>query len=249
MENSLHTRSFIAQAWGLFKKHWKFIIPAGIATLAVMWLIEIIFPTDRGWGFLVLNYIIGTLLSLALSLGWAQVLLRMVRGNSSTWSDFKTQPRLWGKYFIAQLLVSLVMLVCFGIIMAVVLLGLFSGSGIAMVVGAVVTCIAVAVLVWFSIRMSFLVFIALDHSDLGIVAMLKKAFAITQGNVWMLIKLAFWQLLVTLLGIIALVVGLIVAIPVVYLASVCAYIYITSGKKVDHAEKISHNEETKKLPE
>jgi hypothetical protein len=82
MKKTLHTRSFIAQAWGLFKKYWKFIIPAGIATFAVSMIVQFILPTDAGWVLVLLNYIIGTAISLALSLGWAQLLLRIARGGS-----------------------------------------------------------------------------------------------------------------------------------------------------------------------
>jgi len=71
---------------------------------------------------------------------------------------------------------------------------------------------------------------AIVDKDLGVIESLKYSAQITQGNVLNLFGLGIVCLLIVIAGFLALVVGLIVAIPVAYLASFVAYRWLQYGR-------------------
>lgn len=239
METVFHTRSMISRAWSTFKTHWKFIIPAGIITMLLSGAGQVMPGYNNESVFVavslgIISFIVSTLVSIVIGLGWSQVLLKIIRTSKSDWNDFKTKPVLWGRYFLASLLYILFLIPFILLIVA----GIILGIGAASTSNTVVTIIAIVVgiaglmgVIWLAIRMMFLPFITIDHQDLKPKDLLKKSFNLTKGHVWTLIKLGFWQFLVFIAGLIALVIGLIIAIPVTYISNVYMYEHLKSLQK------------------
>jgi hypothetical protein len=223
----------ISRAWETFKAHWKFLIPAGIITTLVSGIAQSI-SSGRGGQesifVIIIGFIIYFLVSIIIGLGWSQVGIRLIRNNASNWNDFKTMPNIWWRYIVTGIICFLVTLPFTLLIIGSVLLGLFTGGSndAATIISIILAIAGFAGLIWLSIRLMFLPFILIDNQDLKPVALLKKSFAFTHGHVGKLIQLGVWQFLVILLGLIALIIGLIVAIPVTYLSKVHMYDYLKS---------------------
>jgi len=94
-------------------------------------------------------------------------------------------------------------------------------GGISAVVLIVVIILSLFGVVW-SVALSFAVPLILEH-DLGVVDALLMSLKAALGNVGGLILLIILEMLIALLGFIALCIGIFVAIPVIYAANVFAY--------------------------
>ncbi|MEY4746975.1 MAG: hypothetical protein RLZZ416_24 [Candidatus Parcubacteria bacterium] len=92
-------------------------------------------------------------------------------------------------------------------------------NGIIVVVGLIVLVIPGII---FGIMLLFTPYLVVDR-DLTPIKALKESARITKGNRWQLFMLLILMLLINILGIIALLVGLLVTIPVTSLAIVHAY--------------------------
>jgi hypothetical protein len=223
----------ISRAWGTFKNYWKFLIPAGIITTLISWGSQFVSRIGERQGsifIILLGFIVSILVSIIISLGWTQVLMRLVRNGNPDWNDFKTKSTLWGRYILVNILYFLCIIPFFLVFLGSVVLGLSSIPSLTVitVIAVVLAITAIVGLVYVSIRMMFLPFIVVDNQDLQPVALLKKSFALTRGHVGKLIRLGVWQFLVVLLGLIALIIGLVVAIPVIYISTVYMYEHLKS---------------------
>ncbi len=94
-------------------------------------------------------------------------------------------------------------------------------AGISVVILVFVIVLSLIGIVW-SISLQFAVPLILEH-DLSVVDALTTSFKAALSNVGGLILLIILQILVAILGIVALCLGFFVAIPVVYAASAIAY--------------------------
>jgi type III secretory pathway component EscS len=238
METVFHTRSMISRAWSTFKTHWKFIIPAGILTALVSGAAQSLSGRGHESLFMVIvlsiiSTVVSTVVGIIIALGWSQVMIRLIRTGKPDWNDFRTKPTLWGRYFLASLLYGLIILPLVGLMVIGLLLGIGSnGSNIFILVIAIILgLIGITGVIWLAIRMMFMPMIAVDYQDLGVKALLKQSFTMTQGHVGTLIKLSCWQFLVFMAGLIALVVGLVVAIPIIYISKVHMYEHLKSFQK------------------
>lgn len=94
-------------------------------------------------------------------------------------------------------------------------------AGISMGILIIVIGLTVFGVVW-SIALSFAIPLILEH-DLGVIDPLLTSVKATLGNAGGLIVLVILEILVAILGVIALCIGIFVAIPVIYAANVFAY--------------------------
>jgi uncharacterized membrane protein len=94
-------------------------------------------------------------------------------------------------------------------------------AGISMLVVAVVVVLSLIGIVW-SVALSFAIPLVMEQ-DLAVADALTTSAKAALSNVGGLIVLIIFEVLVALLGVVALCVGLFVAIPVVYAANVFAY--------------------------
>src|SRR5688572_27440597 len=94
-------------------------------------------------------------------------------------------------------------------------------AGISAIVLVVVIVLTLFGIVW-SVALSFAVPLILEH-DLGVVDALLTSARAALGNVGGLIVLIILEILIAILGVIALCIGIFVAMPVIYAANVFAY--------------------------
>ena len=133
--------------------------------------------------------------SVILKIGYTRIFLKICDGESPKFVEIFKEYRLFWKYLGTSILTCLTVL---GGLILLIIPGIF----------------------W-AVRFSFAALIVIDTGMRPIAAM-KKSYAITKGKVWKLLGFFIVLALVNILGVIALVVGLLVSVPV----STFAWIYV-----------------------
>jgi hypothetical protein len=228
--------SHIRKAWNVFKPNWKFIVPAALATILIYGAFQVLSGISRGHaGASFVVAIISIVLSLALSLGWSQVVLKLVRSGSAKWPDFKTSPKTWVHYFLARIIYGVFSLIAVLVILIPVFVAIMhAGSGAAaIVICAVVGILGLALLIWLALRFMFISFIAADQPTLRGWGIIKASWRLTKHRGW---KILLFSLLIILLniviniaGVILLILGLLGVIPLVVGGIVCLVGFIITG--------------------
>lgn len=147
--------------------------------------------------------IIGWVLQMIVTLGSLAVMLALVDGKKPSYEDLWTNVSKVLNYIVAGIL-----------------------YGVIVVVGLILLIIPG---IYFGLKFMFYGYAIVDKG-MGPIEALKYSGKLTSGVKWKLILLHFASFGVALLGVIALVVGLLVAIPVIMLAQ--AYVYRTLQKQV-----------------
>lgn len=158
--------------------------------------------------------------------------LPVIEPGSSSINDLFSQGGKLLKTIGAGLLMYLVILVAAiprSIVFAV--LGGFSNmdgsgpSGISIFIGLLAIYIPMILI---SVRLSFFITCIVDQ-DCGAVDSLKQSRAITQNNYWVIIGRGIVAPLINMAGMLALIIGLIVTLPVTYLMFLTAYRWLRHG--------------------
>lgn len=158
---------------------------------------------DAGDGFTGFIGLVTTLLSFVLSLGLLRVLLNVYAKKKIAPQNLYEDWRIVGWFILASLLN--VVLVIAGLILLII-------PGI-----------------YVAIRLSMWQYIMIEGEHNPVDAM-KKSWKLTEGQVWQLFLLYLTQFALMILGLLALVIGLFVAIPVISLASVYVYKQLSGSK-------------------
>lgn len=233
----MNTQSFSFNAmlktgWSVFKNHWKFILGAGALTIALYLVMNIL--QTRLDTIPVISTVFSfftVLVGIILTLGWAKVLLSLIRNHDTRWETFKTKPRIWLQYVKTYLWYILYALVCAigtalpGAIIAAI--GFFTDIYWLLAVGVVLASAGfVLVFVYYMIRYQFINFAVLDYPELSSREVFKKAGLITKKHILQLLGFGIIVGLLNLLGVIPLGLGLIITIPVTKLAQTKIYTYL-----------------------
>lgn len=172
---------------------------------------------------------IGELISLVgsiyLGISLTAAVLKIARGETVTMKTFFTWPTYGFKSLWTGIVSGLALFI--PIVLCIVLsapffAGVTSGKPIVAIIGLILSIPVIIFTIYLAIRIIFSKFYALETGSWAMVS-IKKSFAATKGKVGRLIILAIISLGVVLLGVIALFIGLLWAIPTVVLAQV--YIY------------------------
>lgn len=137
-----------------------------------------------------------SIFSFIAGMGLISIFLNLVRNKKANWEDLFSQYSKALNFFLATILVSV--MVIFGIILLIV-------PGI-----------------YLAIRYQFFAAYIIDK-NLGVMDALKASWKLTEGKVGELFMLGLYSLGAIILGILALGVGVFVALPVVYAAQLLAY--------------------------
>lgn len=227
-----HTFSFgpmLRSGWETFKKNWKFILLAGIATIIIYFLVNIVQMQFESILLISLLFsLVGILVGIVLTIGWTKVFLTLVRNTTAQWETFKTQPVIWLRYIKTYIWYILYMAVCAigcaipGAILATV--GFFTDIYWLLVVGVVLASTGfVLTVIYYMIRYQFLNFAVLDYPELSSRAIFKQAGIITKGHLLKLFGFGVVVGLINLVGVIPLGLGLIITIPMTKLAQTKVY--------------------------
>jgi hypothetical protein len=230
MTGTISLSTAFSHAWKLFKANKKFLILATLASGVVMLITQLLSMQleDSIIGSILIT-IISIIVGIIIALGWAQVAIRIVRGNSHQWNDIMTPRNIWWKFFLVQILYNIPIFIVgiIGAIIAVLALSAKIPGSIIILILAIIAILAVAVYV--SVRFMFLAFASLQHAELSTIALFKKTARITKGHFLDLIGFYIVSFFINVVGFIMIGVGLLVTIPLTMLAK--AYIF----------EKITHN--------
>ncbi len=224
----------ISFGWDLFKKNVPFML--GIAgILVVMQLIfyvlaKMIVPTPPSLnnysttmdysnlgsyfaGSSLLSFVFDVI-SFLVTLGIVKAIINLVDSGKGNLNDvllpFK-HPKILFNYILAGIVLFVALVVA---LIPITIVGILT-IGIGFLIG-------IPLLIWVGIRIGFFIYFIIDK-EAGPIESLKQSWAATKGNVVNLILFYLLSTGVIVLGAIALVVGLLVAIPVVMVAQ--AYVY------------------------
>jgi hypothetical protein len=208
----------IKGGFAIFKKHWKFIILAGIATAVINAILQLLQDgITRGGNGLVIFIVslFAVLVGIIIALGWAKVF-------------FKTKPVVWSQTIRALLwyVLYFILYAIPAVLPGIALFGIAKAAGLAILVpiGAILIVVGIAaVALYFGIKYQFIKFVVLDHPELSPKEIFKKAGNITQGSFWKLVGFGVTLFFVNVLGLICLFVGLIVTIPTTKIAQAKVY--------------------------
>jgi len=239
----------IASGWTTFKKHWKFIVFASIATAAVEIALQILERGVDGQNFIlaIIFAIVAIIISIAIKLGWSRVLLGLNRHDSADFETFKTGPETWIrliKTFVWYLLYFLMYAVMCVLPFAILgLIGVLTSIDFLATAGAVLAAAAFLILaIYFAIRYQFIYFTVLDYPHLRSKAVFKKAGEVTKKNLLGLLGFGIVIGLLNLVGLVCLVIGLIFTVPVTKLAKAKVYDFLKNKnhKHANHTHEVSH---------
>ncbi len=226
--------------WNIYKKHWKFIIPLGIATVVAQFFIRLIQQSvleDHVFlGFVL--WILGILVSIIVTIGWAKVNLALVRTHTATWETFKSTNEEWMHFFKAAVWVFLYaigyMILALIPVMIIGLIGILTAvSWLQLVALSAAVIIMVVVGIYLSIRYQFYPFIVLDNKELNGKAIAQKSAHLTRGAMLMLFGWALLSVLIAIIGLLFAGIGLVIALPIISLVQVIIY---------EHLHKHTHVE-------
>ena len=230
--NTFSLSSFINASWKIFKRHWKFLVLLWLATGIVQLFLQFIEQSsEHGHIEIVLRIvamIFVAIISIMISLGWANTTLSLVRQDKGQWSQFETEPGAWLRLIKVSLWFVLYMVVWSVIAAAVFailgIIGLFVHVHVLAIIGGILAYIAVIVtMVYFALRYQFITYAVLDYPNLTSHQIFKKAGQITKGHLLDLLGLLIVLGLINIAGLICIVIGLAVTIPLTKLAKAQAY--------------------------
>ena len=162
-------------------------------------------------------------LSTMLGIGFTLITLRIAQGKHVTYVDIIPALGVWLPYVGATILAGIVTVVP-AIVALIVGLVAYAVLPIAaaMVVIAIVAAIGFVAVMYFALRYALVRFAILDDTD--ITKSLRTSAHLMKGRKWWLVGFMITVCLINLLGVILLLVGLLVTIPVTMFAF--AHVYV-----------------------
>jgi hypothetical protein len=187
-----------------FKTSWKCVksqiwVLAGLLigyTIISLILSLLTGPTQGSWAGEIIVTIINIVIACIFSLGYTKNMFQALDGEEPQFSAYGQESRKIIKYFIAEILFTIIFVI-----------GL---------------CLLIIPGIYIALRLQFFTaFIVEDNA--GIVESFKRSWAITKGQGLPLFWVLLTQIGITLVGLILFVIGIFIAIPVIYM--MYCYIY------------------------
>lgn len=198
MHTSLRARDCITYGWDTFIKRPWFFIGATILYLVAVFALDAIsgFIFTRMLGLKDLTKLVNWVIMIFVSMGLTALMLNAYADPFRARIRDLWHPRPFWKYLGAYLLALII--ISFGFFLLVI-------PGV----------------IW-GLMFCFAMYLVIDREHMPIEA-LKESARITKGHRWMLFRLGILAMLLLSLGFFCFVVGIVVAMPVVQLASIHAY--------------------------
>ena len=223
-------KSVLLTGWNTFKKNWKFIILLGLATVFAQMIVKGAeqVAIDRSPILSLALWLVSTILTIIISLGWSKVFLNLVRHNHAEWNTFKTEPKQWLLYIKSSLwLAGYSFGYMFIVALPFIILGIIGSYTdiywlqFASVIAGIAAATVVAL--YMAIRYQFLALSVVDATSFGSKDLFKKTGNLTKDAWFQLLGFALVTILLAIAGVLCLIVGLIVVIPVVSIAKAKIY--------------------------
>ena len=201
--HTLSIGSSLRFGWETFKKRPWFLIGVTALTIVISWAIGSVAGTfgDKGTGAL-LGAIVNIALSTLLGLGMTTFLLKVHDSVENAKVDDLWNPRPFVSFLVAQILM-----------MFIIVIGLF----LLIVPGIIL-----------SLMLIFTPYLIVTR-HMGPVAALQESRRMTRGHKWQLLGLILLVAVINILGILCILVGLLITVPVTSLAIVHAFRSIERG--------------------
>jgi len=214
------------------KRHFWFFVAIAAIFLFVSGFSEIFKKTDENGELIMtlpyaLSSIITWFLGILISIGILKICLDIVYAKSEKpkIKELFSHTELFIKYLLSSLLYGLIVsLPIIVITLLYLLLGLFSPSTFILVLRILLAIIGLAALIYmiiYSIRLGYYKYYIVEGT--GVVESIKNSHKITKKLVWQIFVFYIVLALVNLLGAIVFFVGLLVTIPLTYIASTYVY--------------------------
>lgn len=199
--NKIQIKKALGDGWRLFKAKWKVLLVLALVTFVVQWVLNLASSwVGEMWYVAVPLALVSMLVSLFIGLRWIELMLKLVDGHEVEFGDFwrlsADDGRVLGRYLWGSVLFSLMVMV--GMVLLVI-----PGVYLALMYG-------------------MFMFLLVDER-LKVREALKKSKEITKGNRLRLLGFYVVIALLNVLGLLALGIGVLVAMPVTMLAAVFAY--------------------------
>ena len=199
--NDISVSKIFGKAWELFKEHSSDLVVFTFVYVILSSIISVIDTLTESSPFLIVLIIsiVCGIAQMILALGFNSILLNTVDGSKSNLQELfsKTNPTLIFQYIVGSIL-----------------------AGVAIVIGFIFLIIPG---IYLAIRFQFFTLCMLEQEVPDCGKALNESWNMTEGHVLDLFSLGILSLCLVILGIIALMVGLFVAIPVAGLMTAIAY--------------------------
>lgn len=247
--NYISTTSLFKKAWETVKTNLFKIVGATLVLFIIQSVLDKATRVDRGVQItpdVGIGAFLATVLSFVVGVAITAAIIRVARGEEVTTRVFSLTFSQALRYFGVVVLVMLIMLAfTLPVIVIAFALGIFSLTSFPVdltgeiIAFALATVVAIIGFIYVNMRLMLATYLVVD-TDAGVVAALKQSWALTRGEVWTIVKLAALSIFVVLLGALALVIGLLVAIPVVAFTYAHLYLALTARNQVVGSS--THNE-------
>jgi hypothetical protein len=170
-------------------------------------------------------YIVFFFFNLLIGIGFIKISLESVKNKELKFSDLFSGINLMGKYFVAGLLVGLIAGIPLLPWVAFIATFLFPANSTLIIIRIILAVLGLAgviVSVYFSLKFTFFKYFIVDKNS-NIIESLKLSSETTKGVKWQLILFGLVMAGIMLLGFIALLVGILIALPVAMVASAAVY--------------------------
>jgi len=216
----------VGYGWKQVTSNLKFFIPLALVVMAVSFAFQMLmgaFQESDASLLIFLFVLIYIFVQLVLSLGIVKVAIDFVKKRDPKISDLFTQYPLVLRYLGATLVMVLplwIVIAAAGGLAVLFFTGVF--ENVPLVVPLLLVIAIVCFAVWWQTRLQFYSYFIVDK-NLGAIESLKRSFQVTKGLFWKLFFFGLLLSLINLLGVLALVIGLFVTIPLDWVAR--AYVY------------------------
>ena len=197
IKKSFSISAILKRAWGLFKKHWQFLILAALAVIAIEVVLAVLIENTPG----ILSVLFGLaswIIQILYMIGFIYVFLSIAQDQNVGWDHFTKKAELFGKYFVGSILYSL---------------GVIIGLALLIVPG-----------IYFALTYGFWSYILVDKPNVGIFDSFKQSARITKNIKLKILGAAFVFAIIGVLGAIGLGIGLFVTIPLSAIATALMYV-------------------------
>lgn len=226
MKNEMSAFDYVSYAWASFKGNVAKLYSIIIPLFAVSILNSFISSAFEGNGLLML---VSFLFSYYASMVGVKALISLVRTGDFSWSEsllsLNQSLRIVGIFLLSAVFFGLLFA---GLFIAGGALGVgalfLKSSGSAIIAGMFALLVVILAVSYVVMRLQFAYYLVVDYKEIGMFDALKLAWVKTSGKFWYMCAVYFWATLVVIGGLLAFVVGLIVAIPMLYIMMTKLYI-------------------------
>lgn len=240
--------------WALTRKHFIVMLGLFLGIMILSWIVSLMGGADmtsfRYWFF----YLVSLLLSIWLGAGMNKIMLNAHAGEEPSFSTFgQILPKLGGLVGL-NILVSIICVlpVLVGIIVGIVGLGSslavsdFSDPyQLGYVVGAMfsgvsglISILLSLVALYLVLRMMFAVLAYVDDSSIGVLGAVRRSWEMTRGNMGKIILAFLMMIVLNIIGLIALIVGIVVTLIISAFMIVALYEQIKASEQPAVAEAV-----------